>query len=199
VTSVKVEQLSTALGTNAPDHLLGTAKNDWFDGGLGNDDLGGGAGSDTLIGGGGNDTLRGGAGTDTERGGAGDDVLIGGHGHDRLEGDDGADTFLFHSIGQSPAGANRDTLTDFNPEWGDKIDLSEIDANAKVDGDQSFAFIGNKAFTGNADDPEHRGELRYHAVKGGIVVSGDVDGDHKPDFEIFVAHLAALKAADLIL
>lgn len=217
VTSVKVEQLASALGSKAADKLVGTAKNDWLDGGLGHDKLAGGAGDDTLIGGAGDEKLLGGAGSDTLlggpdndrlyggrdadllRGGAGDDLLNGGHGADRLYGGNGADTFVFRSASQSPAGANRDRLADFNPAFGDKIDLSEIDANTAVDGDQAFKFIGSKAFTGNAGDPLDRGELRYSALPGGILVSADVDGDQTADFEIFVANLAALKASDFFL
>ena len=37
IDSVKVEQLSSLLGTDAADSLTGTGKNDWVHGGRGND------------------------------------------------------------------------------------------------------------------------------------------------------------------
>ena len=126
VTSVKVEQLSSKLGSSAADSLPGTALNDWLDGGAGNDALRGSAGADTLLGRADDDSLLGGGGSDLLRGGAGDDVLTGGRGADRLVGGDGADRFVFRSISDSPAGDHRDTFADFNPAFGDKIDLSEI-------------------------------------------------------------------------
>ena len=69
IDSVKVEQLSSLLGTDAADSLTGTAKNDWVHGGRGND---------RALGGNGNDTLTGGHGDDLLRGQNGDDRLIGG-------------------------------------------------------------------------------------------------------------------------
>ena len=77
-------------------------------------------------------------------------------------------------------------IADF--ERGDTIDLSRIDASAAANGDQAFAYIGAKAFSGTA------GELHY--VKG--VLSGDIDGDGRADFSIEV-EVPALSTADLIL
>ena len=84
----------------------------------GDDDLYGGSGDDTLYGDGGNDVLQGGADDDTLYGGSGHDVLYGDGGADSLTGGTGADTFVF------TAGDGTDTITDFFPEEGDRIDLS---------------------------------------------------------------------------
>lgn len=47
----------------------------------------------------------------------------------------------------------RDTIFDFTS--ADRINLSSIDANTKVSGNQAFTFIGTRDFTGKA------GELTY--------------------------------------
>ena len=114
-------------GTAADDTLSGQAGDDVLLGGPGADTLSGGAGADTLYGGDGDDALYGGADDDTLYGGTGnddlygdggDDVLAGDGGADTLTGGAGADTFVF------AAGDGDDTITDFTPEEGDRIDLS---------------------------------------------------------------------------
>ncbi|MGE0685063.1 MAG: family 16 glycosylhydrolase [Candidatus Binatia bacterium] len=65
VTSVKIEQLSTKLGTNGNDTIDGTANADGIEGRGGDDTLNGLAGDDTLFGAGGNDKINGGEGNDT--------------------------------------------------------------------------------------------------------------------------------------
>jgi len=217
VTSALVQELASQTGTKAVDSLTGTDSGDWLDGNGGDDKLAGGKGHDKLIGAGGDDTLQGGAGADTLVGGAGDDEMAGGAGDDRLSGGAGADTlvggagadrleggadadrFVFQETADSPAGVTRDTIADFSSEEGDKIDVSQIDANATAAGDQAFEFIGKKAFTGNAGDPDQRGELRYAVVADGVVVSADVDGDGDADFEVFLAAVTSLKGADFVL
>jgi VCBS repeat-containing protein len=170
-------------GGSGNDRLDGGDDDDNLDGGSGNDQLIGGAGSDFLEGGSGNDTLDGGSDRDYLFAGAGDDVLFGGAGVDYLLGGAGQDTFRFTSIGDSPRASGflsflgRDTILDFNANNGpnhDIIDLSGIDANTNVAGDQAFTFIGNGAFTRVA------GQLRY----ANNILSGDVNGDGIADFEI---------------
>ncbi|MFN6498711.1 MAG: calcium-binding protein [Nostoc sp. DedQUE01] len=99
------------------------------------------AGNDTINGGGGNDTINGGTGNDTITGGGGTDVLTGGLGND---------VFNYDSISESLPGLLRDTINDFVGNGfglGDQIDLSDIDANPFVAGNQAFSFIGAAAFT----------------------------------------------------
>ena len=91
---------------------------DLLDGGSGDDTLYGDGGDDVLEGGADDDTLYGGSGNDDLYGDGGDDVLEGGSGDDSLTGGAGADTFVF------AAGDGTDTITDFTPEEGDRIDLS---------------------------------------------------------------------------
>lgn len=144
-------------------------------------------GDDRIFGGAGNDVLIGGAGDDRLAGQDGDDVLIGGAGADRLYGDAGADRFVFQNVTDSPVGA-RDTIVGFSAAQGDHIDLSQIDANMLLPGDQSFTFIGSGAFSA-------AGQLRFE--KGAL--SGNVDGNLSPDFALNVLDVKHLTADMLIL
>jgi Ca2+-binding RTX toxin-like protein len=142
----------------------------------------------------GNDLLIGARGNDTVLGGQGNDSLFGGEGADNLFGGTGADTFGFQDIGHTtvdPSG--RDTISDFRRAQKDKIGLKQIDANTGTAGDDFFTFIGTADFGNTA------GQLRYEATEGGVVVQGDVNGDGKADFAIFVKGVAALKAGDFYL
>lgn len=148
---------------------------DIFTGGSKNDIFASGGGNDTLKGNGGNDWLDGAAGNDKLDGGIGNDYLVGGLGKDILTGGSGYDSFIFTSSKDSTTTAH-DVIMDF--ARGDKIDLSLIDANTKVSGNQSFSWIGSKAFTG------HAGELNYKKISGDTFVYGDTNGDKKADFMI---------------
>ncbi|HEX2762998.1 MAG TPA: M10 family metallopeptidase C-terminal domain-containing protein, partial [Allosphingosinicella sp.] len=121
--------------------------------------------------------IAGGAAADTITGGAGNDTLIGAGGADILNGGLGNDTFRYRSVTESAVGSG-DEIRDFT--IGDLLDLSRIDANSTVAGDQAFTFIGSGAFTGVAGQlrADHNGNL--------WVVTGDVDGDGQADFQIGV-------------
>ena len=156
----------------------------------GNDTAYGYGGTDEFEGGAGNDLLDGGTGNDDLNGGSGNDTLIGGHGTDILFGGTQADKFVFKSASDSIRGATRrDTIIDFNKVQGDKIDLSMIDGNSTVAGNQAFTFIGAAAFSGV------KGQLKY---QGGIV-AGDFNGDKIADFEIALTTSPALAKTDFIL
>lgn len=180
-------------GLGGNDTLNGRNGNDLIDGGTGSDTLSGGDGRDQLLGGdnddllngdGGDDRLTGGNGNDTLRGGSGADWLDGGAGADTLTGNAGADTFDFNALTDSRPGS-RDTITDFN-RADDMIDLTGIDANTSLAGDQAFFLIGNAAFSNQA------GQLRY--ANG--VLSGDVNGDGIADFEVRIQGNVALDVTD---
>ncbi|WP_447757701.1 retention module-containing protein [Aeromonas veronii] len=60
-------------------------------------------------------------------GSAGDDRLLGGHGNDILTGGAGSDLFVWQHGDEGSLGLPAiDTITDFHPEQGDKIDLADM-------------------------------------------------------------------------
>ena len=153
----------------------------------GNDALTGSAAKDKLMGLKGDDTLNGGAGDDTLDGGAGNDVLIGGAGKDKLIGGAGADIFKFASSNESTFW-NRDTITDFKHAQ-DKIDLSAIDSNVNLAGDQGFSLVS--AFSADAT-----GQLYFDAKT--HVLYGSTDADSAPEFAITLNGVNTLTAADFV-
>ncbi len=166
---------STTAGADGNDIINGTSGNDDISGGDGNDKLLGKAGNDGITGDNGTDTLDGGDGNDTLSGGADNDTLTGGLGADTLTGDSGADNFAYSSIWDSPVGTfYHDIITDFNSSESDKIDLSALDANPVLAGDQAFAFVST--FGGNS------GEVLYDSIPG--LVLADISGDGLADLEI---------------
>ncbi len=176
-------------GSNGFDLIFGTN---------GNDVINALDGDDIIFGGNGNDSIFGGAGRDSLNGGAGNDIIVGGAGADLLTGGSGQDVFRYTSLGDAPratgilAALNRETILDFNASNGnnhDLIDLSAIDANSNVAGNQAFSFVGSSAFTGVA------GQLRYS--KG--LLQADVNGDGIADLEIFIASTPPLDRTDFVL
>lgn len=71
------------------------------------------------------------AGDDTLVGGDGDDMLTGGLGNDILTGGDGGDTYIWEF--DSSANSNIDTITDFDIDGEDVLDLSELLVDATND------------------------------------------------------------------
>ena len=137
--------------------------------------------NDSLTGNAGNNVLSGGKGNDTINGGSGNDTLIGGLGVDTLNGGLGNDTFDYDAVSESPVGTGRDIITGFSgvgAALGDRIDLTTIDANSLVAGNQAFIFGGS--FTA--------GHLRYV----GGVLQGNTDADVAAEFEIQLVGAPAL-------
>jgi Ca2+-binding RTX toxin-like protein len=125
---------------------------------------------------GGNLILFGGGGHDTLTGGGGADLIVGGSGADALTGGSGADVFRYDSAADSVAGQS-DLIGDFRTGL-DRIDLSRIDANTLVAGDQAFVWIGASAFSGVA------GQLRSFESGGYRWIEGDTNGDRSADLVI---------------
>jgi VCBS repeat-containing protein len=162
VAATSANQTIDGANGNTADMLYGGGGNDTINGLNANDTLYGGSGNDTLNGGPQNDTLYGGSGNDTLNGDNNNDTLIGGYGADTNTGGGGTDTFKFLSVND-----RGDTITDFagSPE---KIDVSAIDANGSLAGDQAFAFGGTTA-TANGI---------WYAVDGSTLhVYADTDGN----------------------
>lgn len=165
-----------------------------IDGGTGKDYVKGGSLADTIYGGSGDDVIEGGAGNDKLYGEGGNDRITGGLGADVLTGGAGADRFIFTSAKDSTISTSgRDTIEDFFRGQGDKIDVSAIDARADASGNQAFTFIAKENFSGTD------GELRFAKSGSGTLVSGDINGDKKADFSIYVDLSVSFKEADFIL
>jgi Ca2+-binding RTX toxin-like protein len=117
---------------------------------------------------------------------------MGGMGADQLTGGADGDTFLFNFLSDSWAGAgNRDQILDFDAGT-DEIDISAIDANLSVAGDQAFAVIGT-GFTNTA------GELRFEVAGSNTIIQIDRNGDGVADMEIEVVGVTSLTADDFTL
>ena len=193
----------TLIGATGNDSLIGGTGNDYLNGLAGDDYLNGLAGNDSLIGATGNDYLNGGTGNDSLYGGAGKDFLLGSSGNDLITGGDGTDTmnggagsdkFRFPNVTHSRAGISRDIITDFITGVDD-IDLSAIDSNLSVAGNQTFTFIGTGSFTGVGD-----GEVRYYQLGGDTIIQVDRQGNGiSAEMAVQLTGLINLVAGDFIL
>ncbi len=182
-------------GTGEGDTLDGSWGQDVLNGLGGNDRLIGNYGNDTLNGGDGNDTLEGGDGKDVLNGGNGDDLLIGGDDRDVMTGGMGNDIFRFDRTGDSLTHSSlRDVITDFS-RGADRIDLSAIDANARLRGDQAFSLIGSGRFT--EAGPIRSSNDRIDG-KDYTIVEGTTNG-WIADFSIALEGRHALTASDFFL
>ena len=105
----------------------------------------------------------------------------------------GADKFIWSALGDfGPAGLE-DRIMDFNHAQGDRVVLTQVDANSLLGGDQAFSFLGTGAFTHKA------GQLDYALVGNDAMVYGDVNGDGVADFQIRLVGVHALVGADFLL
>src|SRR5262245_13572384 len=176
------------LGSNFENLVLtGTANINGTGNGLAN----------VITGNDGNNILQGGAGNDTLNGGAGNDTIVGGTGLDTMSGGLGNDTFVFNNLNESGIGAgNNDLITDFqgiNDGGLDRIDLSALDANAAVGGNQAFTFIGTAAFSA-------AGQLRYVQVGGDTIIQANTNGNTGSiEFELHLTGSHHLTAGDFVL
>ena len=113
-------------------------------------------------------------------------------GADVLSGGSGIDDFIYTLINHStPAAAGRDNITGFI-SGTDNINLSAIDADTGVAGDQAFTFIGEAAFSA-------AGQVRYVSATG--VLQANVGGanGNTADFQINLTGAPAFNAVtDLI-
>ena len=178
-------------GGQGDDTILGGDGTDSLDGNAGSDLILGGIDNDTLVGGQGNDTLTGEGGRDSLLGGAGDDILSGGGSGDLMTGGLGTDSFDFTFANEiGTLAANRDKITDFTA-GSDLVNLTAIDANTTLAGNQAFSFIAAAAFTSVA------GQLRYSALDG--LLQGDIDGNGVADFSLDLASKPILLVTDILL
>jgi Ca2+-binding RTX toxin-like protein len=202
-------------GGRGNDFMYGYRGNDVMRGGAGDDQIQGHQGNDQLFGDDGRDSLFGGQGDDNLSGGAGNDSLWAGTGADTQHGGTGADTFNFgrsvdsttrsteqiQSItGDADDTAGVDTILDFNPAEGDRIDLSRIDAfDQSRDGFNDNAAItvvnGPSTEAGTAwivYDPNQTG----HAT---LYLNQDGGADAEFQLEVFGSFTTLIVGTDLII
>ena len=125
------------------------------------------------------------------KGNAAANIITGAGNADTLTGGGGADRFKYNAPSDSTPGA-ADLITDFKKAV-DKIDLSAIDANTNVGGNQAFKFV--TGFSGQA------GQL-YSSFDAGAGVTNiyvDVNGDKVADMIIRLTGHINLAAGDFIL
>lgn len=184
-----VENLTIIGGGAVNGH--GNELGNTIQGASGQNELYGYAGNDNLYGNAGNDVLAGGDGRDRLAGGAGSELLFGGRGDD---------VFDFDRASDSPSGGRDVCRSDGTAaafqragvSGGDRIDLSGIDANLGVGGNQAFKFggagIGKVSFVNSGTDS---------------LLRCNVDADKAFEFELLIEDGGVLastyKALDLIL
>ncbi|NWG26850.1 MAG: cadherin-like domain-containing protein [Pseudorhodoplanes sp.] len=181
---------SYALSDNVEDLILVENAGDMD--GSGND------GANSITGNDGNNALKGLDGKDSLFGEGGADRIEGGLGADILFGGSGADTFVYAELADSSS-ALRDRIQDFLTTAAaaggehDTIDLSSIDADTGLAGDQAFDWIGSSDFSGVA------GQLHQKVVGQFTMIEGDVDGDGVADFQIALKGVLGMQIDDFIL
>lgn len=134
----------------------------------------GGGGADLLIGGKGAEVLNGEGDTN---GIAGENTLIGGGGADTLSGGSETDYFVYRQLSDSTAG-NPDFIVFLRDN--DIIDLSKIDADTTLAGNQAFHIVAR--LDGHAGEVS----LNYSKADNTTRLSLDVNGDGKADAVVIV-------------
>jgi len=174
-------------GNTLANVIQGNGAANVLDGVDGNDSLAGLGGGDVLLGGAGNDTISGGDGADTINGGAGLDVLLGGT---------GGDAFVYVAATDSTAvlsdqiGSGADLFT----PGSDRVDVSAIDPDAVLAGDQAFTW-GATFVAGTY-------VATFTTQPGAVQLRFDMnaDGIFDPnDMRIIVVGLTTFSAADIVL
>jgi Ca2+-binding RTX toxin-like protein len=107
---------------------------------------------------------------------------------------DGNDIYRYFSTSESAVGAQRDVILDFSRGF-DKLDLSFIDADTTIAGNQAFTFIGSSSFSGT------RGEARFFTSGSNLFLQAEINGDGNvaADMEIQLSGLASISSTDIIL
>ena len=114
-----------------------------------------------------------------------------------MTGGAGNDKFVLNTLNESGLGvANNDLITDFEDDGeaaGDLINLSALDANAGVAGNQAFSSIGKAAFRA-------AGLVRYSQAGGETIIQVNTNGKTTTiEFELHLFGDHTLTAGDFIL
>ncbi|HTV68213.1 MAG TPA: calcium-binding protein [Rhizobiaceae bacterium] len=170
------------------------------DGSGGSDKIYGTNAENSLYGWAGNDLLEGRGGRDTLAPGAGADIVIGGLGADTIFldfADNARDIVRYSSIQESGLiFGEHDYIWTFVRSAGaagDRIDLSRIDANPFVSGNQTFAWRAMLPFRENVV-----GEVRFIDVGTDLIVQVDTDRDNGAEMTIRMQGEQRMAAFDFI-
>ncbi len=148
---------------------------------------------ENATGGTGNDMLTGNALANRLEGGLGLDVLMGLGGKDILIGGAGADQFVFISdLDSGPTVLSADVIQDFNV-LTDVIDLTGIDANSALAGNQEFHYLGGASSFAAA------AEIRWGYSNGNTVLYLNTDADMSTESVIVLNGIISLSANDFLL
>jgi hypothetical protein len=130
--------------------------------------------ADSFVGDGGRNFFHGAAGKDTYRLGGGRDVVD-----------------IDRSADSGPGTAARDVVADFT-RGSDLLDLTGIDADTTVAGDQAFRFAGTAALSG-------AGQVGYFTSGGNTIVRGSTDADAAAELQVQLNGLVPLSVDDFYL
>lgn len=183
-------RVQVSLAVRGPQNTLGAGTDTL----ISMEDLRGSAFADGLSGSAAPNRISGLDGNDIIVGAANNDTLTGGLGADRMRGGTGFDTFDFNATGESTKAAP-DLILDFigaGASWGDVIDLSTIDSNTQVAGNQAFTFGSRGA-----------GGLTLVDQGADTLVRGNTDADSAFEFALLLRdggrHASVYSDADFIL
>lgn len=165
--------VTTLKGTALANHIIGSAT------------------ADMIFGYGGNDFLEGRGGNDKIDGGSGNDRIVGGAGADTLTGGSGSDTFVYSALSDLSLVYGAEFITDWSHE--DRIDISAIDANALVAGNQAFHFAGYSF--GHPPTVTTPGTLTIGGFGGELWIQGYID--NKPGADLLINLWSALGENEL--
>lgn len=186
------------FGSSGNDTMFGGSGDDVMQGGTQDDRFFGQQDDDILQGGDGFDFLDGGSGDDVLEGGNGRDTLIGGQGEEILRGGSLGDTFVFNDVSESNL-TTMDTIVGIDGvgvSSGDVIDVSGIDANVLLGGNNAFTFLGLQttayALSFGA------GALWVENAGGPTLLFGNTDNDAVIEFAVQINDGGAVSAADNI-
>ena len=137
----------------------------------------------------GNEVMYGRGGNDFLVGDAGDDMLDGGPGRDILFGGSGADIFRI-----ADQGTDQDIILDFNPQDGDRIDLTgfyecrAVDISRHLTGPHAVSY------------EEGAGVDDAYSIQTWVTLHVDTDGDisNGPEVTTAVGGVRSIASSDLI-
>ena len=118
-----------------------------------------------------------------ERRGGGRDTATGGAARDVFDYD--------HTSDSRPGAANRDVITDFAPN-SDRIDLTGIDANSLLAGNQAFLWLGDGPLSGP-------GQVNFITSGGNTIIQASTDADATPELQIRLTGSVTLSEGDFFL